>query len=53
TALLRIVPFSYTPLAVPNSFWSFVVGRAISLVPMLALPVIAEYVVRLLRYRSR
>jgi serine phosphatase RsbU (regulator of sigma subunit) len=53
TTFLRILPFSYTRDAIPESFWSFVVGRGISLVPLLGLPIIAEHLVRLLRYRSR
>ena len=53
TLLLRILPFSYTEESTPNSVWSFMVGRAASLVPMLTLPVIGELIVRLLRYRSK
>lgn len=53
SALMRVVPFSYTPLGIPESFWSFMVGRAISLLPLLMLPTIAELIVRLIRYRSR
>lgn len=51
--LLRVIPFSYTPEGIAESVWSFMVGRGAALLPLLAVPAIAEQLVRLLRYRSR
>ncbi|HVK38335.1 MAG TPA: GAF domain-containing SpoIIE family protein phosphatase [Candidatus Kapabacteria bacterium] len=51
--LLRVIPFSFTPEGIAESVWSFMVGRGAALLPLLAVPAIAEQLVRLLRYRSR
>jgi phosphoserine phosphatase RsbU/P len=53
TTLVRVLPFSYTPDRIAENVWWFIIGRAAALPVLLALPAIAEQVVRLLRYRSR
>jgi serine phosphatase RsbU (regulator of sigma subunit) len=51
--VINILPFDSPGLGTPISLWSLFVGRIIGLVAMLGVPLLAERLLRLYRYRSR
>jgi phosphoserine phosphatase RsbU/P len=48
--LLGLLPYGYTNAALPKDFLSFLLGRIISLVGLLGVPLLAENLLRLYRY---
>lgn len=51
--LLQFIPFGYTRMGVPDDYWSFVAGRIIALLVLIAASVIGEELVALYHYRVR
>jgi serine phosphatase RsbU (regulator of sigma subunit) len=51
--LPSLLPINYSEQAIPDNLGSFLVGRFIGLIALLGVPVLAEELLRIYRYRSR
>lgn len=51
--IIDVLPFEFGPDGAPNGLFAFIAGRIVALVMFTTIPVIAEQMILLYRYRSR